>query len=477
MRYLRMIMTCIVLILFFLPFPLTKNGMEKQVLSGMDNSPQVTNVLPREERRFSSETDVPTWVVGDWWEYHMTFNNTWPETGEYLFLNGTVKYTVMRIETFVAADGNSYLAYNVSLSGESRGNAHYGGNDLIVNGDRFSKDSLTPGEMTGFRVFRVSDLAILKERTYLEGFVHLDGLGLKFNLTESVFDLSMVDVFDLPLIPGEHFNFSTQESRSFSLYLSEAGYYLKQFSEIFPFACEMTTSPRTLVATPAGSFYAYTFSGVSMIPDDPSTMNHSYSPEVKSYVLQDLYRITATDDENHSVLDTTMDLLDYNVQDIDNTIDTESDIALHGIPIKVSGSFPGHENEDVVVTFPYIGTKVETITLSSGEYSAQITAPSNDDDTPSDQDVGSFGVCAYLKNDMSNLVTKSIIIVESDDEFPEADAGPDRTIDEDIVLIFNGSGSSDNMGIKNFTWYFTYNGSDIEKYGEFASFNFTLPGT
>jgi len=311
----------------------------------------------------------------------------------------------------------------------------------------------------------------------MEGFVHLDGVGLKFNLTESLFDLSIVDVFDLPLTPGEHFNFSTQESRSFSLYLSEAGYYLKQHSEIFPYSYEMTTAAKSQVTTPAGDFDIYRFSGTSLVPDDPSTMNHSYSPVVKSYVLQDLYRITSTDDENHSVLDNTMELLDYDVQDIGNTIDTEGDIALNGIPVKVNGSFPGHNNKDVTVTFPYTGAEVKTTTDAYGNYITQIVTPPGDDNSPSDQDVGSFGVCAYLKNDMNTLVTRSIIIVESDDEFPEADAGLDRTIDEDNVLIFNGSGSSDNIGIKNYTWSFIFDGSDIVKHGEFISFNFTLPET
>ena len=433
--------------------------------------------LPLWTRDFTpADGDVPTWALGDWWEYNMTFNNTWPDTGEFLYLAGTVKYTVTGIERFPAADGNDYLAYNVSLLGGARGNAHYNGNDLLVNGDRFLEDSLTSGEMTGYRVFRVSDLAILKERSFMEGFVHLDGVGLKFNLTETMFDLSIVDVFDLPLTPGEQFNFSTQENRSFSLYLSEAGYFLKQHSEIFPFSYEMTTAAKSQVTTPAGDFDVYELSGISLVQDDPSTMNHSYSPEVKSYVMQDLYRITATNDDNHSVLDTTMELLDYNIQNIENTIDTESDIALNGIPVKVNGSFPGHNNEDVVVTFPYTGVEVETTTSGTGEYSAKIVSPPGDDDSPSDQDVGSFGVCAYLKDDMSTLVTKSIIIIESDEEAPVAVVEPDKAVDEDSNVLLDGTGSLDNIGIKNYTWSFNYEDIDRLLYGETAMFLFAIPG-
>ena len=45
--------------------------------------------LPLRTRDFTpTDGDVPTWALGDWWEYNITFNNTWPDTGEFLYLNG-----------------------------------------------------------------------------------------------------------------------------------------------------------------------------------------------------------------------------------------------------------------------------------------------------------------------------------------------------------------------------------------------------
>ncbi|MDP6155381.1 MAG: PKD domain-containing protein [Candidatus Thermoplasmatota archaeon] len=427
--------------------------------------------------RFTAERDIPTWRVGDWWEYNTTFNNSWTENSDFLFLNGTVKYTLRRVEMFAAADGNSYLAYNCTISGGSVGNAVYAGAPLIVNGDRFSEVSTTPGETTGYRIYRASDLAILHEQTYMEGFVHTASQALRFKISGTMFDLDMVDIFDLPISPGENYNYSTQQNRTFSLYLSELGYYLKRFSEVFPFAYDMTSYSESPVTVNGGTFDAYRFSAISTDTDDPSTMNFSYSADVKSLVKHDIFRITLTDDGDHSVLDTTMELNDHHLTETANTIDTNTEQALLNIPIKVSGTFPGYPTENVVVTFPYTGVTVDTTTDALGIYSCEINTPGIYDNSPTDQDLSSFGVCAYLKDNMNEIITKSILIVGSDDDAPVADAGTDTVTDENEIIFFDGSGSSDNMAIKTYQWSFDHNSTPVNLPGKDPSFLFTHPGT
>ena len=426
--------------------------------------------------RFTAETDVPTWKVGDWWEYNTTFNNSWTDRTDFLFLNGTVKYTLRRIEMFAAADGNSYLAYNCTVSGGSIGNAVYSGAPLLVNGDRFSKLSKTPGDTTGYRIYRCSDLAILHEETYLEGFVHTTTQALRFKISETMFDLDMVDIFDLPISPGEQFNFSTQQNRTFSLYLSELGYYLKKYTEVFPFAYDMTSSSEAPVTVNGVSYDVYRFSAISTDSADPSTMNFSYSADVKSLVKHDIYRITLTDDEDHSVLDTTMEINSYSTAVVANTIETNTDQALLNIPIQVNGCFPGFSSEDVVVTFPFTGRTVDTITNANGNFSCEINTPNIYDNSPTDQDLSSFGVCAYLKDDMNELICKSILIVGSDDESPEADAGTDQVTDENVIVFFDGSKSSDNMAVKSYQWSFHHNDTPVNLIGKNPTFLFTHPG-
>jgi hypothetical protein len=64
-----------------------------------------------------------------------------------------------------------------------------------------------------------------------------------------------------------------------------------------------------------------------------------------------------------------------------------------------------------------------------------------------------------------------------DNDPPIADAGLNQTVVENTAASFDGSGSSDNVGIVNYTWSFTDNGVPIEVYGVIASYNFTEVGS
>jgi PKD repeat protein len=58
---------------------------------------------------------------------------------------------------------------------------------------------------------------------------------------------------------------------------------------------------------------------------------------------------------------------------------------------------------------------------------------------------------------------------------PIADAGSDKTIEEDTPMILDGSGSTDNGGIEDFVWTFVDVRPQIRR-GVTASYTFTTPG-
>ncbi len=60
---------------------------------------------------------------------------------------------------------------------------------------------------------------------------------------------------------------------------------------------------------------------------------------------------------------------------------------------------------------------------------------------------------------------------------PVANAGPDQTVPFGSLVQMDASGSSDNFGIVNYSWTFTYNGSTIQLFGQTAEFQFDIPGT
>jgi len=73
----------------------------------------------------------------------------------------------------------------------------------------------------------------------------------------------------------------------------------------------------------------------------------------------------------------------------------------------------------------------------------------------------------------SDVVTIVVTVVEDMD--PTADAGPDQTATEDVAFTFDGSASTDDVGIDNYTWYIEL--EDIEVYGVSPEYTFTEPGT
>ncbi len=59
---------------------------------------------------------------------------------------------------------------------------------------------------------------------------------------------------------------------------------------------------------------------------------------------------------------------------------------------------------------------------------------------------------------------------------PVADAGLDQTVGEDTLVMFDGSGSTDNAGIESYTWAFSENGKARTLKGISPNYIFMTPG-
>ncbi len=73
---------------------------------------------------------------------------------------------------------------------------------------------------------------------------------------------------------------------------------------------------------------------------------------------------------------------------------------------------------------------------------------------------------------LTDSATRRVIV---DEPPPIADAGTDQAVDEDTLVIFDGSGSTDNVGIVNYTWTFS-DGTAKTLYGISPGYSFTTPG-
>ena len=92
-------------------------------------------------------------------------------------------------------------------------------------------------------------------------------------------------------------------------------------------------------------------------------------------------------------------------------------------------------------------------------------------DTP-----GTYVVTLNVTDSAGNWATDTMTVTVRDVTPPSADAGPDQTVDEGALVKFDGSGSSDNMEVVNWTWTFT-DGALVTLDGPGPTYRFDMPGT
>ncbi len=89
---------------------------------------------------------------------------------------------------------------------------------------------------------------------------------------------------------------------------------------------------------------------------------------------------------------------------------------------------------------------------------------------------GTFLVILNITDLAGHWDLDNMTVTVNDITLPSADAGPDQTVDEGTIVTFNGNGSTDNVGIVNWTWSFT-DGLPVMIYGSNTTYLFDSPGT
>ncbi|NIS20914.1 MAG: PKD domain-containing protein, partial [Thermoplasmata archaeon] len=90
--------------------------------------------------------------------------------------------------------------------------------------------------------------------------------------------------------------------------------------------------------------------------------------------------------------------------------------------------------------------------------------------------VGVYEVLLRVEDGAGNHDVDTVTVTVRDSTPPVADPGPDRTVDEDTTITFDGSGSTDNVGIVSYEWDFELDGQTITLEGAGPSYTFTTPG-
>jgi parallel beta-helix repeat protein len=137
-----------------------------------------------------------------------------------------------------------------------------------------------------------------------------------------------------------------------------------------------------------------------------------------------------------------------------------------GENVTFNGTGSSDNNEIVKYTWSFeYNEKTETLSGSEPEFKFDIS--------------GNYEITLEVIDVAGNTGSDTIFInvTAPDTEAPMANAGTDKAIKNGQSITFDGSGSSDNVGISNYTWTFTYGSSEITLYGESPEFTFEAVGT
>lgn len=112
----------------------------------------------------------------------------------------------------------------------------------------------------------------------------------------------------------------------------------------------------------------------------------------------------------------------------------------------------GNDTYSVEMPFPGAGSSVEYFISAEDEGGVSLSSP------------------IYAPYDVHTFS------ISLDDEDPVADAGTDISGYVGVSVLFSGAGSTDNVGIENYTWSFTYDSTPVELYGVSPSYTFSNDG-
>jgi PKD repeat protein len=89
---------------------------------------------------------------------------------------------------------------------------------------------------------------------------------------------------------------------------------------------------------------------------------------------------------------------------------------------------------------------------------------------------GTYKVTLTVQDAFSNSHSDELEVRVRDITPPIPDAGMDIEVIQNSTVVFDGTGSTDNVGITSWTWYFTYGGMERELEGQNPRFIFYDPG-
>ncbi|HUU07553.1 MAG TPA: PKD domain-containing protein, partial [Thermoplasmata archaeon] len=152
-------------------------------------------------------------------------------------------------------------------------------------------------------------------------------------------------------------------------------------------------------------------------------------------------------------------------------IDDEAPVADAGADVTIiaggSVSFDGGDSTDNVAIVDYVWTFTD-----DGE-EVELTGETEDYVF---ENAGNYVVTLTVTDAEGLSDEDTLLVTVSANALPVANAGTDQTVTAGDIVLFDGSDSSDDVAVVNYTWVFTYDGSVKTLYGVSPTFVFEIAG-
>lgn len=428
----------------------------------------------------SNQAEVPTWQIGDWWEYEM--GGGVDAMGLTVSVTGNIRFDVTEIMTQPIGP-KVYQLYNLTISGSFTGS----GSGVVQGVD--VDVAITSATLGGYWWVERGDLAVLVDNETVTAFGTATVFSLPFPMTinaelTNTYSPSRED-YDFPMEVGDQWDLNTfMVTTGYVYYFIDVPLLPIEDTIILNNVTNLVGTSfcnlQSMISVPAGSFDSFEASfGVS---------DQRWYSETVGYMVKW---------ENHGGFgmfgDLWVNLTDYDRVAPVMTVDEYllPDKVNPGGNVTVNGNSTAPQFSTVNVKIPATGDVWMGFTDITGSYSVNITAPLIPDNTPTLTDVGSHGVLVEINDGgTKGYAARTLTLVQPDlyvlnitfsptptdgnptDISAEIHCGPETGVSDTIQVSFDVGGiplgtrtiplmNANSMVIVSQTWLATVGTHDV----------------
>ena len=343
-----------------------------------------------------NSSDVSTWYIGDNWQVQSELEAVGPNTpeGETIHIDNNLNYSVVKVVNYTQVKtGATFDCYKVKFTGT----ANYSGS-VIIEPYGSIPFRIKMANVQGYQYIRRSDLANVATTTSTTGTMEININGWfevgDFQSEDNLENFPPQEIYDFPLNVGENW------SQDFTVYMWGESQYPNSEPVTYDQSNEVVINYSCTKYEKKNNFNSYKISIRYEGTEDEIFM--WYAPSVKYVVVSEMSNVQLGD---MKIVRGTSTLINYNlVQQPVLDFNIEPNPAFLNSQVNITGNT--QNNVLVSVVIPDAGNGYGPWNRNSTpNFSIQITAPIESDDTPTSGqniDSGSHGVIVTANEDSNN---------------------------------------------------------------------------